>query len=1207
VPLAVLLAAIAASAPVAARAATPPIRHIWVIDLENRTWNNNFAHAGANFPYERQAVPALGTVVENYFGIGHNSLDNYIAQISGQAPNPDSQGDCLAPADWYPPDSPLDVNGQVVGQGCVLPKAAKTIANQLQAQHMTWKGYQEDMGKDLMSDRRSSCATSSNSGQVDGYAAKHNPFVWFHSIIDDVTNCQAHVVSLNQLGPDLQRIDSTPNFAFISPGMADDGHDIVDTTTRFTDGWLHHYIPMIMASPAFRQDGLIVITYDEALTGAGFVGANDTQTSCCGEIPGPNSPSPGIGGPGGGKVSAALISPYIAPAVPTTTNSYNHYSALASYEDLLGITTGGTDGHGHLGFAAGNGTPNPGGFRAFGCDDIFTVICPPMARDVPAPPPVDSSPDVGPRPADGSTRWLNPGPQGNDLNGISCGSDSHCVAVGNAGSIVSTADGASWDERVSGVSANLNGVSCQPGGQACVAVGDAGTVLKSGDGGAGWSIKPSQTDRDLTSVSCPTPSRCYAVGRGGLVSASQDGGESWSTQTSGTTFDLDQITCPNATTCYVSGDVRLSAPAAGSSQPTQTPTVLSTTDGGATWVRSDANSGQQGRLRGIACVDATHCIAGSERSDFAYTTTGGGANTWSASSQAPFVNPARLRGLSCLGSGDCVAVGEAGVTATSGNAGATWHMANDEDFDELNSVSCPSAGACFAVGQKGTIVKSADKGASWTAVSVDPAASNLQVAVSAVGNGGGQAVGSVDLAGVNCGTAESCVAVGKQGLAVASADAGLSWHDHAGSLKRPPYNPGGAVSFYPAPIPVSADSTGLRAVSCASATSCVAVGDQVVDDLSHPAGKIATTKDGGVTWSGATAPTDKALTAVACPGVLVCFAVGDYGTVLKSIDAGLTWTSQPSDTKSFLNGISCPDASTCVAVGSFGAVLRTTDGGSHWTSEDSGTTSYLAAVSCPSTNLCIAVGSGGTALRIAGAGVPSSKSAGVGDDLMGVSCASHTHCVATGSFGTVISSANGGNDWTVQGTGTSRALRGVTCPVVDRCLATGDSGAILAVTPTARPGNSDGGAPPPGGGSDSGLLGSVLHQVSCRAQALKSEIRSGGLRLTRRSVRVSGRSRVRNCGPDGVKRVQLAIERVVNRGRCQFLGSNGRLGRARSCNRRVFQLARVRYVASRRLTEWTFRRRVVVPPGRYRIEVRGQDRAGRLESRWVRRAVSVSR
>ena len=43
------------------------------------------------------------------------------------------------------------------------------------------------------------------------------------------------------------------------------------------------------------------------------------------------------------------------PGSTDTKVSYNHYSALRSYEDLLGLTTGGSDGEGHLGFAASKG------------------------------------------------------------------------------------------------------------------------------------------------------------------------------------------------------------------------------------------------------------------------------------------------------------------------------------------------------------------------------------------------------------------------------------------------------------------------------------------------------------------------------------------------------------------------------------------------------------------------------------------------------------------------------------------------------------------------------------------------------------------------------------------------------------------------------------------------------------------------------------
>ncbi|HWX51868.1 MAG TPA: alkaline phosphatase family protein, partial [Solirubrobacteraceae bacterium] len=51
---------------------------------------------------------------------------------------------------------------------------------------------------------------------------------------------------------------------------------------------------------------------------------------------GPGSPSPGISGPGGGRVGAVLLSPFIRPGTVSTT-SYNHYSSLASWESLFGL------------------------------------------------------------------------------------------------------------------------------------------------------------------------------------------------------------------------------------------------------------------------------------------------------------------------------------------------------------------------------------------------------------------------------------------------------------------------------------------------------------------------------------------------------------------------------------------------------------------------------------------------------------------------------------------------------------------------------------------------------------------------------------------------------------------------------------------------------------------------------------------------------
>ena len=119
-------------------------------------------------------------------------------------------------------------------------------------------------------------------------------------------------------------------------------------------------MPLVLSSPAYKHgDMLVVITFDEADVSGGAGAA----TACCNELPGPNTHAPGNAGaatdsaaPGGGQIGALLLNArYIAPGSTDTTGSYNHYSALRSYEDLLGLTTGGDDGEGHLGFAAAKG------------------------------------------------------------------------------------------------------------------------------------------------------------------------------------------------------------------------------------------------------------------------------------------------------------------------------------------------------------------------------------------------------------------------------------------------------------------------------------------------------------------------------------------------------------------------------------------------------------------------------------------------------------------------------------------------------------------------------------------------------------------------------------------------------------------------------------------------------------------------------------
>ncbi len=334
----------------AASAVSKP-QHIFIIVLENQSYARTFGDdTGA--PYLAKTLASQGALVPNYYGIGHSSLPNYIALISGQAPNRDTQLDCPRFSEFELSQPALDEHGQALGRGCVYPLIVRSLPDQLEARGFSWRAYMEDMGN-VPAREAAPCGHSPlgstersyNAAHLDKYAARHDPFVYFHSIIDDEKRCEAHVVNLGRLPEDLSSLHRTPNFNFITPNLCNDGHDPqcfdgeaggMTAANQFLQKW----VPLITASAAFRQDGLLVITFDET----DMVGA-DGSSACCGEMPLASETRfpPGLNGPGGGRVGAVMISPFIRPGT-TSLQPYNHYSLLRSVEDFFGLE--------HLGYAA---------------------------------------------------------------------------------------------------------------------------------------------------------------------------------------------------------------------------------------------------------------------------------------------------------------------------------------------------------------------------------------------------------------------------------------------------------------------------------------------------------------------------------------------------------------------------------------------------------------------------------------------------------------------------------------------------------------------------------------------------------------------------------------------------------------------------------------------------------------------------------------
>ena len=371
----------------------PQIRHVFVITLENKNFSATFGPR-SDAPYLADTLRARGALLTQYYGTGHSSLDNYIAMMGGQANNPQTSADCQTYADFHQTGTAPD--GQVVGQGCVYPASVKTLANQLMDAGLTWKGYMGDMGNDParesatcghpqlgapdLTERAEAPSAAVPTGDM--YATRHDPFMYFHAIIDAPV-CNSNVVNLRHLADDLRSISTTPNFSFITPNLCDDGHDSPCANgepggLKSINIFLQKLIPVILNSPAYKQDGLIIINFDEG--GTGTIKESNTGTvvtvdgaSCCQQQEGPNL---GRQYPievkhmshgrlittrtlsfGGDRTGALLLSKYIRPGTVSSV-PYNHYSLLKSLELIFGI-------HEYLGYAGQKG------LVAFG-PDVFT-------------------------------------------------------------------------------------------------------------------------------------------------------------------------------------------------------------------------------------------------------------------------------------------------------------------------------------------------------------------------------------------------------------------------------------------------------------------------------------------------------------------------------------------------------------------------------------------------------------------------------------------------------------------------------------------------------------------------------------------------------------------------------------------------------------------------------------------------------------------
>ncbi len=330
--------------------ALPKVGHVFEVVLSTTTYEAAFGH-DSSAPYLR-SLESKGTLLSGYESLGEGELADELAMVSGQAPNRDTRTGCTTYSE-FPTGRAANANGIVPGAGCVYPETALTIGDQVSAGGHTWHAYIANMGT-------GSCAHP-NSGAVDdvalagtgsGYDTRHNPFIYFHSLLD-LGDCQNDDVDLGHLARALSTRSRTGTLTFIGPGACADATAVLaptsagDTSTTSTatttstttsstttsstttsstttatnggcppdrpvgiaaeDALLKQWVPRILRSAAYRTDGVLIVIF------AGDVAKN------------PGHPT---------RTGALVLSRY-ARRHRRLTTTYGPYSLLRSVEDML--------------------------------------------------------------------------------------------------------------------------------------------------------------------------------------------------------------------------------------------------------------------------------------------------------------------------------------------------------------------------------------------------------------------------------------------------------------------------------------------------------------------------------------------------------------------------------------------------------------------------------------------------------------------------------------------------------------------------------------------------------------------------------------------------------------------------------------------------------------------------------------------------------
>jgi acid phosphatase len=264
--------------PGALHAQVPKSNHVVVVLEENHSYSSVVGSSA--MPYFN-SLASQNVLATQYYANTHPSIGNYLELTAGQ----------------------IITNND----GYSATISADNIVRHMLTAAKTWKSYAQSLP-----------SVGYTGGDVYPYIRHHNPLSYFSDVVNSSVQ-RLNLVPFTHFATDLNN-NQLPNFSFIAPDQHNNAHDCPAGMSTCSDAqklaaadaFLKANIAPLLSNPAFQQDGILIILFDESFS---------TDTAH-----------------GGGHVAALMLGPNVKKGYKSTT-LYQHQNMLRTVMDALGMKT----------------------------------------------------------------------------------------------------------------------------------------------------------------------------------------------------------------------------------------------------------------------------------------------------------------------------------------------------------------------------------------------------------------------------------------------------------------------------------------------------------------------------------------------------------------------------------------------------------------------------------------------------------------------------------------------------------------------------------------------------------------------------------------------------------------------------------------------------------------------------------------------------